>query len=70
MQNRVKEFRKRLKMTQKEVAKAAKVGRSSISEIETGKRIPYVDTAIYIAQVLGTTVEILFPTENTKELKK
>lgn len=70
MHNLVRHFRKILNMTQKEVAIAAKVGRSSISEIESGKRIPYVDTAIYISHALGRSVEALFPIENMKELVK
>jgi len=54
-------------MAQVELARVAKVGRSSISEIESGKRIPYVDTAIYISCALKTTVEDLFKVESMEE---
>ena len=38
----------------------AGVGRSTVSEIESGRRVPGVDVAIRIARVLGCTVEELF----------
>jgi len=64
MKNNVKKYRKQLEMTQVDLARVAKVGRSSVSEIESGKRIPYVDTAIYISDALKTTVEKLFIVES------
>ena len=44
-------------MKQDTLARIAGIGRSTISEIENGKRIPRVDTAILIAKALGNTVE-------------
>ena len=47
-------------MTQGELARLARVGRSTISNIETGKYIPGVDVALRIAKALNRTVEELF----------
>ena len=60
MQNRIREYRKRQGLTQLELAVRAKVGRSSISEIERGLRLPYIDTAFLIAYALDSSVEDIF----------
>lgn len=60
MENKVKARRMELGMLQEELAERAGVPRSTISEIETGKRTPGVDTAIRIARVLVLPVEELF----------
>ena len=60
MKNRVYERRKEMGLTQDGLAKAAQIGRSSVSEIESGSRLPRVDTAKLISIALKTTVDYLF----------
>ena len=55
--NRLMKYRTEAYMKQDTLARIAGIGRSTISEIENGKRIPRVDTAILIAKALGKTVE-------------
>lgn len=60
MQNKVKDRRSELGLSQDELAERANVPRSTISEIETGKRTPGVDIALLLARALVCTVEDLF----------
>lgn len=60
MQNRVKDRRNEVGLSQDELAERANVPRSTISEIETGKRTPGVDIALSLARALVCTVEDLF----------
>lgn len=61
LENRVRDFRKKKKLTQTELAHAAQVSRQTIYAIETKKVIPTVDIAIELAAALSTSVEKLFP---------
>ncbi len=47
-------------MTEKELAKATGTACSTISEIETGKRLPNVMLGIKIARALNTNIELLW----------
>lgn len=47
-------------MTVRELAKRAKVGAATISQIETGTELPRVDTALMICAALGCKVEDVF----------
>jgi putative transcriptional regulator len=67
MLNHVKQTRKMMGLTQKELAELASVGRVTISNIETERYIPGVDTALKIARALERTVEELFILEQDKE---
>lgn len=58
--NRVKEYRDYHGMSQRELARRCRTGHATISEIETGERLPNVVLAIKIAKVLHTTAEKLF----------
>ena len=60
MENRIKERRVELGMSQERLAQLAGIGQSTISEIEAGKHNPTVDVALCIARALGKTVEELF----------
>ena len=46
--------------SQSELARAAQISRQALVQIETGGALPRVDTAVRIAQTLGTDVESLF----------
>jgi putative transcriptional regulator len=60
MKNKVKEFRKHLKLTQDELAQKLGVSRQTINAIENNKYNPTLELAIKIARFLGTPVEQLF----------
>lgn len=60
MLNLVKENRIKKGLSQEELAKLARVGRVTISNIETERYVPRVDIALMIAKALDTTVEKLF----------
>ena len=60
VKNRVAEYRTRLGLTQNDLAKYANLGQSSISEIEEEKRLPRIDTALFISSVLKCEVGDIF----------
>ena len=60
MENKVRDRRQRLELTQAQLAACSGVPESTISEIETGKRTPGVDVALALAKALHCTVEYLF----------
>ncbi len=60
LENRVREFREKKKLTQTELANATQVSRQTIYSIETRMVIPTVDIAIELAKALATPVEKLF----------
>ena len=53
---RVRYYRTYLDISQRELARRADTAASTISEIETGERLPNVVLAIKIARALGTAV--------------
>ncbi|WP_420751367.1 helix-turn-helix transcriptional regulator [Rhodococcus sp. O3] len=59
--NRVREFRKQLRITQAELGERVGVSRQSIVSTEKGDYAPSVYLALRLARTLGTTVEDLFP---------
>lgn len=59
--NRVREHRRLVGLTQAQLATAGQVSRQSIVSIERGDYAPSVYLAIRLAGALGTTVETLFP---------
>ncbi|NKS87332.1 transcriptional regulator [Prescottella equi] len=60
-ENRVREHRKAVGITQAELARAGGVSRQSIVSVEGGDYAPSVYLALRLAAALGTTVEALFP---------
>ncbi len=63
MQNKVKEFRTALQITQQDLADAISVSRQTIFAIETSKYIPSTILALKIAIVLKMPVESVFMLE-------
>ena len=61
VESRVKEVRKCLGLTQKQVALKSRLSVRGYQRIEAGERRPMVQTAQRIAEALNTTVEELFP---------
>lgn len=58
--NRIKEFRKKKKISQDDIAKAIKVKQNTISQWENEIRTPNVRQALQLAKILDTTVESLY----------
>lgn len=56
---KVKELRKRKRLTLRELEQRSGVDGSLISRIENGKVTPRVDTAIKLARALGVSVDEL-----------
>lgn len=59
-QNRLKERREALNLTQKEVADHVGIAIQVYQRYEYGERLPQVNVAITIAEILKSTVEELF----------
>lgn len=57
MNEKLKDLRDYHGISQRELARRIGVGKTTISEIERGGRLPNVLTAIRIARALETTVE-------------
>ena len=60
MQNRVREFRDKLGLTQKDLGERVGVSRQAINAIETGKFDPSVWLAYDLSKLFGVTIEELF----------
>lgn len=60
MDTKLKKTRKKLQLTQLEIAKIAKIKERSYQYIEANERTPNVKLAIRIAKALNSTVEELF----------
>jgi len=63
--HKLREYRKKNKMTQKDLAKLVGVSPDYISQIERG-RIPGMVTAIKLAKLFNTTLEDLFLNDQNK----
>jgi putative transcriptional regulator len=60
MNNRIKEYRARLNLTQDDLAKKVNVRRETIVFLEKNKYNPSLKLAYDIARVFGTTIEEIF----------
>lgn len=58
--NKIKEFRKNKKISQSDIAKIMEVKQNTVSQWETGERMPGVVQALRLADILETTVESLY----------
>jgi putative transcriptional regulator len=58
--NRVREYRTQLGMTQDRLAELVGVARQSIISIEKGHFLPSIETALRLSAVLNVPVERLF----------
>lgn len=58
--NRVREFRISSGWTQAELAERAGISRTAVTAIEGERLVPSVSAALALAEVLGTTAEVLF----------
>lgn len=69
MKNRVKEIRKKVGLSQYQLAHFSGLAQSTISHIERGLYMPTIDSAYKIAAVLNVRVDELFIPE-ARELPK
>lgn len=60
MENQVRYYRIMRRLSQSELSVKTGVSKSTISQIETGKRIPGVDIAFMLEQALRTDIHDLF----------
>jgi putative transcriptional regulator len=60
MQNRIKELRQKLGLTQEQLARVTEVRRETVVFLEQGKYNPSLLLAHRVAEELGTTIEKLF----------
>ena len=58
--NKIREFRKKKKLSQSDIAKIMKVKQNTISQWELDRTLPNVKRALELAKVLETTVEELY----------
>jgi len=58
--SRLAEFRKKKKLTQKELAKTLKLSQSAIAMYEIGRRRPSLDKAKKIAEYFNVSIEDIF----------
>lgn len=63
MNNKIKELRQKLGLTQEELAARAKVRRETIIFLEQGKYNPSLRLAHDVARILKTTIDELFDFE-------
>lgn len=68
--NRMKELRKSLNMTQKELATLINLNKTSISYFERNKRTPSLDTLIDLSYALNTTPYYLLEAEENIKIKE
>jgi putative transcriptional regulator len=64
MNNRIKEYRARLNLTQEDLAKKVNVRRETIVFLEKNKYNPSLKLAYDIARVFDTTIEEIFIFDN------
>jgi|GEM_PF-165240 len=69
MQNRIKEFRNKFNLTQEELADKVGVRRETIVFLEKGKYNPSLELAHKVADILKTTVDVLFMYREEVETK-
>lgn len=60
MENRIHELRKKIRLSQEDLAKACGVSRQTINAIENNKYDPSLQLAFHLARTLGVTVDDLF----------
>ena len=60
VENKVREYREERGWSQGQLARKSGVGRSTISEAETGEHAPSLEAALRLARALGSMVDELF----------
>ncbi len=58
--NQIKQFRKKKKLSQSDIAKIMKIKQNTFSQWENDIRVPNIMQGIKLAEILETTVEELY----------
>lgn len=66
-ENRIREFRDRLGLSQTELARRVKIAPQNLSNIERGRLAPWPKVMQALAKALKTTPEDLFPAQAKQE---
>ena len=61
---RIKAFRKNAGMSQEKVAELVSVSRQAVTKWESGKSAPSTDNLFKLAEIFGTTVDLLLDSES------
>ena len=56
---RLKELRNNIGMTQEQLAQKLKVGQNTVSQWETGERVPRIQTLIKLSQIFNCSLDEL-----------
>ena len=67
MENRIKELRDRMLLTQEQLAEMVHVSRQTIISLEKGRYNPSILLAHSIARVFGTDIESVFTFDEEEE---
>ena len=67
MKTRIRELRKKRKLSQEELAEEVRTTRQTITSIETGKYNPSLELAFVIAAYFGKSIEEIFLYEGGSE---
>jgi len=57
--NKIKETRMRIKMSQKDLAKAMGVSQPTVSDWESGRKVPSGKNAVKLSQIFGESLDYL-----------
>lgn len=63
--NKIKEYRKAKKLTQKELARSIGMGDTTIANYEKGLRTPKKNTLFKLAKIFNISIDDLFPAQNS-----
>lgn len=66
---RIKEHRQNAKLSQEKVAELVGVSRQAVTKWESNQSLPSTENLFKLAEILGTTVDLLIPSEINKEEK-
>lgn len=66
VRNNLKKIRKNMNISSEELASRAGISFSTYNKIEKGRSKPMLETALKIARILRTPIEILFYLEDEK----
>lgn len=70
LSQRIKENRIRCGLSQEALAEKMEVSRQAVTKWEQGKSAPSTENLFRLAQIFGTTVDLLLPSEEPKPVKK
>lgn len=67
VKNDITKYKRKLEISDRELAKMTGLSKSTISDVETGKHYPSILTALMLARALNVSVDMLFWLEEKNE---